>query len=103
MEPRWHRIVRSAYTAAFVLVWLEAVSCFGYFLLLARGASPVATPELTAGIVNHGRAFYVAVWQKQLYDLLLTTMAIGIPSIMVAGFVLHHVVGVRIFAAKGRR
>ena len=103
MEPRWHRTVRSIYTIAFVLVWLEAVGCFVSFLVLSRGASPVATPTLAAGIVDHGRVFYVAAWQKQLYDLLLAAMFIGIPSIMLAGFILHYLVGVRIFSAKGRR
>ena len=103
MEPRWHRTVRTAYTVAFVLVWIEAVGCFMFFLLLARGGSPVATPALTASIVNHGRVFYVAAWQKQLYDLLLTAMFIGIPSIMLGGLILHHLVGVRIFSARGRR
>ena len=41
-----------------------------------------------------GQVFYVAVWQKQLYDLLLTAMKIGIPGIMLSGLFLHHRVGV---------
>ncbi len=96
-EPRWHRTVRILYTVAFFLVWLEGVGCFLYFRSLANAGSPVATPELAAGIVSHGHTFYVAASQKRIYDLLLTTMGAGIPAIMLSGFVLHYVVGVRIF------
>lgn len=89
------------FTAAFVIVWLEAVSCFGFFMILSRDASPVATSAAPAAIINHGHALYVAVWRKRLYDALLTAMMIGIPSIMAAGWILHYGVGVKIF--DGRR
>ena len=84
---------------AFLLVWLEAASCFGYFQMLLRKGSPVATPEIAAAIVNHSRIFYVTVGQKQLYDLLLRAM-IGIPGIMLTGVILHFVVGVKIFQRR---
>ena len=96
-EPRWHRTTRALFIVAFFLVWLEAVSCFAYFGVLARGASPIPTPEFSAGIVNHGHVFYVAARQKHLYQLLLTSMGIGIPTIMATAFLLHYVVGVKIF------
>jgi hypothetical protein len=96
-EPRWHRITRAVYIAMFILIWIEAVGCFGCFQILARGASPVATPELAAPVVNHGHVFYVAVWQKRIYDILLRTMMIGIPGIMASGFILHYGIGVKIF------
>ncbi|MDR3748219.1 MAG: hypothetical protein P4M04_08735 [Acidobacteriota bacterium] len=73
------------------------MGCFAYFVILARGASPVATPELGAGIVNHSHVFYVAIRQKHVYDLSLQTMRIGIPGIMLTGFILHYLVGVKIF------
>ena len=47
-EPRWHRTVRILYTVAFFVVWVEAVGCFTCFMTLAKGGSPVATPELAA-------------------------------------------------------
>ena len=96
-EPRWHRKVRVLFTIAFFLVWFEGAGCFLYFMRLANAGSPVPTPELAAGIVSHGRTFYVAAGQKRIYDLLLTTMAVGIPAIMLSGLLLHHVVGVKIF------
>jgi len=76
------------------------MACFVCFVVLARGGSPVATPELTATVVDHGHVFYVSVWQKQLYDVLLTLMMIGIRRIMITGLVLHHVVGVRMFTDR---
>jgi hypothetical protein len=76
------------------------VRCFVFFLTLSRGGSPVPTPEFAASVVNHGQVFYIAVWQKQLYDLLLTAMKIGIPGIMLTGLFLHHLVGVKIFTGR---
>jgi hypothetical protein len=100
MEPGWHRTARNLFTVAFVLVWLEAVGCFVFFLILSRRGSPVAAPELAASVVNHGQVFYVAVWQKRLYHLLLTAMWVGIPGIMLTGLFLHHLVGVKIFTSR---
>jgi hypothetical protein len=100
MEPSWHGTVRTLYVVAFVLVWLESLGCFVFFLFLSRGGSPVATPELASGIVNHGQVFYVAAWKKQLYDVLLTVMMVGIPATMLTGLFLHHLVGVKIFTNR---
>jgi hypothetical protein len=96
-EPRWHRLVRGLCFVMFIVVWLEAAGCFVYFMILAREGSPVAMGDLAAGIVNHGHVFYVAASQKKFYELLLTVMLIGIPSTMLTGFLLHHLVGVKIF------
>jgi hypothetical protein len=74
------------------------VGCFIYFQILAREGSPVATRELAASVVNHGHVFYVAVQQKQLYELLLTMMKIGIPGKMLTRLFLHYLVDVKIFA-----
>jgi hypothetical protein len=99
-EPRWHRKVRILFILAFFVVWLEAASCFGYFQMLLRRGSPVVTSELSAAIVNHSQVFYVAGRQKQLYELLLRMMMIGIPGIMLAALILHFLVGVKIFARR---
>jgi hypothetical protein len=40
------------------------------------------------------------VWHKELYDVMLMVMMIGIPTIMLTGLVLHYLVGVRIFTAR---
>jgi len=97
LEPQWHHTVRTLYVGAFVLVWLEALGSFLFFLILTRSASPVPTPHLVASVVNHGNVFYVASWQKHLYDLMLTTMFFAIPGIMLTGFILPYVVGFKIF------
>ena len=65
MEPRWKRTVRTLFVVAFVLIWLEAMGCFVFFLILSREGSSVPTRELAAPVVNHGQAFYVAVWSSQ--------------------------------------
>ena len=88
LEPQWHRTVRTLYVGAFVLVWLEALGSFLFFLILTRSASPVPTPHLVASVANHGNVFYVASLQKHLYDLMLTTMFFAIPGIMLTGFIL---------------
>lgn len=99
-EPRWHRSARAAFTVLFFLVWLEAVSCFVFFMILSKNGSPIPTRELSESVFNHGHAFYVAASQKVLYDLLLTTMKFAIPGTMLAGFLLHYVVGVKIFSNR---
>jgi hypothetical protein len=103
LEPQWHRTARAFYFVAFVLVWLEALGSFVCFLILTRNASPVPTPHFVASVVNHGHVFYVAAWQKHLYDLMLTTMFFAIPGIMLSGFILHYVVGVKIFPGREQR
>jgi hypothetical protein len=103
VEPQWHRTARVLYVVAFVLVWLEALGSFVCFLILSRGGSPVPTAHFAASVVNHGNVFYVAAWQKHLYDLMLTTMFFAIPGIMLTGFILHYVVGVKIFTGRDQR
>jgi hypothetical protein len=100
MEPRWHGTLHTLFVVAFVLIWVESVGCFVFFLFLSRAGSQVATPELAASIVNHGQVFYVAVWKKQLYEVLLTVMMVGIPATMITGLILHHLVGVKIFTNR---
>jgi hypothetical protein len=98
--PRWHRIARAVWMGMFILIFFEAVVCFVYFLILARGASPVPTSELTPSIVDHSHGFFVGLWQKRIYELLVATMLIGIGGIMLSGLLLHHLVGVKIFANR---
>jgi len=83
-----------------VLVWLEGIGCFVCFRILAGTGSPVATTELAASVVDHDNVFYVAAWQEQLYDLMLTTMRFAIPGIMLTGFSLHYIVGVKILTDR---
>jgi hypothetical protein len=99
-EPQWHRTVRTLFIVAFVLVWLESMACFICFSILTRGASPVATPEFSASVVDHNNVCYIAAWQKQLYELMLTTMKFAIPGIMLTGFLLHCLIGVKIFTGR---
>jgi hypothetical protein len=54
-------------------------------------------------VIDHNNVFYVAAWQKQLYELMLTTMRFAIPGIMLTGFLLHHLVGVTIFTSRDQR
>lgn len=96
-EPRWHGKVRVAFMIAFILVWLEAVSCFAYFQMLLRKASPVPSADLAATVTNHSRVFYVTLQQKQTFYLLLAVMKFAIPAIMLTAVLLHHAVGVKIF------
>jgi hypothetical protein len=76
-EPRWHGRARTLFKVAFVLVWVEAVACFLCFRSLIKGSSPVATPELTARLVDHSHVYFVATSQKHFFDLLLTVMNNG--------------------------
>jgi hypothetical protein len=97
MEPRWKRVARAIYTVLFFLVWAESITCFLYFMRVFRRGSPWPTAARPDGLSNHGQVMYISHSQKVTTDLLLTAMLVGIPSMMVLGLVLHHVVGVRLF------
>jgi hypothetical protein len=96
--PQWKRVARVAYIIVFFLVWLDGVAAFLYFGRVFRGGSPVPTSTQIEPLRNHSQVVYIAHSQSVLVHLLLTVMGIGIPSVMVAAFILHYLLGVKLFA-----
>lgn len=97
IDPRWHKVVRGAYTLAFFIVWLGFIAFFYYSGSAFRDGSPVPTPMQTDPVTEHGKTVYITHDQKVLRDKLELFAFIGIPSVIVAGPLLHFVVGVKLY------
>ena len=97
-EPQWCRIVRATYHLLFFLVWLGFLAFFYYSGAAFRDGSPVPTPAQTEAVTEHGKTVYVPHAQKILCDRLEWSAFVGIPLMLVGGFVLHFLVGVKLFS-----
>jgi hypothetical protein len=97
MEPRWHRVVRSAFSVAVLLVWLGFFAFFYYSGVAIRDGSPVPTPTRADPVNEHGKTVYITHDQKILNDKLELFGFVGIPLVIVGGLVVHFFVGVKLF------
>lgn len=94
-EPRWKVITKYVFTAAFLAVWLEAVTFFYIFDRTIRSSSPTPTVERTVAFKNKGVTVYVTQAEKQLVDQLRDFMFVGIPTMIATGFFLQYVLKIR--------
>jgi hypothetical protein len=96
VEPRWKSVVRAVFYAAFLAVWLQAVTAIYLFSSTFEAGSPQATAERSAPLVNHGVTRYVTAAEKELVDRMLGAMMIGIPSAIAAAFFIQFVLRIRL-------
>jgi hypothetical protein len=96
-EPQWRRVVRATYRLLFFLVWLGFLAFFYYSGAAFRDGSPVPTPTQTDAVTQHGKTVYITHAQKILCDRLESSAFVGIPLVLVGGFVLHFLMGVKLF------
>ncbi|MGH9199760.1 MAG: hypothetical protein ACRD2A_00805 [Vicinamibacterales bacterium] len=96
-EPPWKKGLRLLYFILFLAVWLEGVASFYYFGIAFRGGAVRPNALQAEPLSDHGKVVYITSSQKRLVETLLTGMAIGIPSAMLLGVILHFIVGVRLF------
>ena len=97
-EPKWKRTVRGIYSILFILIWLEGVAFFYVHQRYTHEGSLKPTATQTESFNEHGTLVYLAHDQMQINNALLTMMMVGIPSLLLGGFILHFVVGVRMFS-----
>lgn len=97
LEPRWHRVVRGIYSCLFLLVWIQGVYFFNYSGKTFKSGSRTSTAIQTDPISDHGNTVYITHAQKVQLDRMETMMFAGIPTILVGGFALHFLVGVKLF------
>jgi hypothetical protein len=98
VDPLWKRVARGIYIASFFLVWVDFVISFYSFGVLFRDGSPRPTPTQTEPISDHGQFVFITHSQKALLDLLQNIAAIGIPSVIVGGLILHFFMGAGLFS-----
>jgi hypothetical protein len=96
VELPWKKGARLVYSILFLAVWLDGVASFYYFGTTFRDGSAMPTPAQTEPLRNHGEVVYVTASQKRLVDTLQTGMAIGIPSALLLGVILHFIVGIKL-------
>jgi hypothetical protein len=95
-EPRWKVITKYVFIAAFLAVWLEAVTFFYVFDRTIRSSSPTPTVERTVALKNKGVTVYVTPVEKHLVDQLQGFMFVGIPAMIATAFFLQYVLKIRI-------
>lgn len=100
-EHSWKRIVQWAFSTAFVAVWLEGVAFFYFFGVGVRDGTHEPTAQNTETLFNHGEVVYVTANTKHFIDVLQTTMAIGIPSILLLGAFLQFGLKIPILHIRG--
>jgi hypothetical protein len=96
-ELGWKRTIRIIFSIYFMAVWIVGVSFFWQYSIAIRDSSPEPTPARTEKIVDHGKTFYITPEQERIVSILKRSMTIGIPSAMFLGFLLHFIVGVKLF------
>ena len=96
-DPKWKRILRGAYSTIFLIVWVEGMAFFYIHERYVHEGSRRPTATQTESFNEHGTLIYITPEQMRLNSLLLTLMAIGIPTMIFSGFFLHYVIGVRMF------
>jgi hypothetical protein len=95
-EAAWKKAVRATFSIVFVLCWLAGVAFFYTYSTAIRDASPVRTDIQSELIKVHGRDVYVTKAEKNLIDD-LQRARFGLPVLVICGFAIHFVLGVRLF------
>ncbi len=96
-DPLWKRVTRAIFYILGFLVWLDAMASFYCFDVAFRKGSAKPTPTPTEPLNSHGLIVYIQHAQKAQIDFLQNVMSIGIPCVIACGFILHFLLGVRLF------
>jgi len=96
-DPLWKRVTRALFYILGFLVWLDAMASFYCFDVAFRKGSAKPTPTKTEPLNSHGLIVYIQHAQKAQIDFLQNVMSIGIPCVIACGFILHFLLGVRLF------
>jgi hypothetical protein len=97
IEVSWKRAVRVIYSVLFLLVWITGVAYFYYFGIAFRAGSPTPTASQTEPLFDHGITVYITQAESRRVMQLRLVSFVGGPLIVVAGLVLHFIVGVKVF------
>lgn len=98
IDPVWKRAVRALYYITFMAVWFGGMTFFYFNGVATHSGSPVATSTHTELIVEHGSSIFVTRDEKLRVRRWETMMTIGIPSILASGFIIHFLLGIKLFS-----
>ncbi len=96
-EARWQKVTRGTYSVFFILLWIAGVLSFYVRGSAFKNGSPVPTATQTQPLTDHRNTVYVTPAEKQRIDLLQMVSWVGFPSLILGGFFLHFIVGVKLF------
>ena len=96
-EANWKKVARGIFSVTFALIWVGGVASFFVYGKTFRQASPEPTATQDAPLVDHGHTVYITRAEKRQVDGFEMVSWIGIPIVLVSGFVLHFLVGVKLF------
>jgi len=102
-EIAWKKTARRAYSGYFLAVWIAGVSFFRAFDSAYQNGSPKPTTERTEPLTDHGHTVYITTHEKRTVTALEYVMMIGIPSAILAGFVLQKRFGIDLNPNAGFR
>jgi hypothetical protein len=94
----WKRLARFCYEVFFVAVWLATIAYFFLWGLAARGVAGL--PGSVEKLPAMSKPLLDALLQPSFLNLLGTTVTIAFPSAIVAGCLLHFVLGVPLFPKR---
>jgi hypothetical protein len=97
IDPVWKRAVRAFYYVVFMTVWLGGMTFFYVYGVATHRGSPVPTATQTELIVEHGSSIFVTREEKLRVDRWEMVMTVGIPSILASGFIIHFLLGIKLF------
>jgi hypothetical protein len=96
-EPNWKRFTKATYTVVFMLLWVCGVASFYFFGIAFKNGSPEPTASQTEPLEDHGKTVYVTPTEKQRVHALQLASWVGFPIVLIAGAILHFLVGVKLF------
>jgi hypothetical protein len=97
---RWKTIVATVYGIAFFAIWLDFLAFFYAYGVSVRDGSSVPTGGQTQQIVDHGQVVFIAANQKALVDGLESVAMIGMPVVILFGFVLAFALKIPVFGDR---
>ena len=101
-EPGWKKTIRVLCFTAFALVFATTLAMLYTFQAAFRSGAPAPTATKTHALINHGEVVYITSAEKQFADLLFDIAFAAIPALIVAGFVIHFLMRVKLFGGRAR-
>lgn len=96
-EIPWKKTARRVYTIFFATVWIASIGYSWVFNAAYKNGSQSPAADRTVALNDHGRIVYITHHQEQAINVLLWVMGVGIPSAILAGFILQKRYGVALY------
>ncbi len=96
-EAGCKRVLRVVCLTFFLAAWLESAAGFYYWGVAFQSGAHAPTATQTMELRNHGDVIYISAEEKAWLDLLETGRFVGMPLAIGLMFVMHFIVGVKLW------